>query len=194
MVAVASEQTLPPLAEPEDLAEVLGVPADNVRLVAAIRKASSRFRGQVRWPVSEVKDVTVTLDGNGRRSLRLPVREVTACAVILRGAGGASGTPLVDGVDFEWSTDGILDRLGGLWPDRRRAVIVTYTAGFEIVPDDIQEAVLDQAEAMFNGRRGLSSKQVGGITESYGSVEAVGVSEQWARAVAAYQIKAGDRS
>lgn len=189
---MASPATLPPLAEPADLADVLGEPDTDARVVAAIRRASNRFRGAVRWHVSAVADRVVTLDGNGRGSLRVPARELTACAVSLRTPGGL--VELVEGRDFDWSGDGIVDRVGGLWPAQRRAVVVTYSGGFDPVPEDVQEAVIDQAEVMFRVPRGLSSLQVGGVTESFGVRESTGLAEQWVAAVMAYRIGVGDRS
>lgn len=177
------------LASPDDLADALGVPATDPKLVSALRRASARFRGAVRWSVVETTE-TVHLDGHGIRSVRLPGKRVTACTVTL------DGVVLVDGRDYDWSEDGILDRLGGRWPNRRRCIVATVTYGYpaDAIPDDIQEAVIDQASALYRMKRGLSSKQVGGITENYGSIEAVGTSEQWASAVAAHRIEVGDRA
>ncbi len=185
--------TLPLLASPEDLAVALGTTASEPRVTSALRRASARFRAAVHWRV-DAATATVRLDGHGRRSLRLPAREVTACSVTLAASATQPARLLVDGVDFEWSPDGIIDRLGDRWPDRRRAVEVTFTAGYDPVPDDVQEAVLDQAAAIYRIKRGLSSKQVGGITETYGSQEATGTTEQWVTAVAAYRVGTGDRA
>ena len=183
--------TLPPLASPKDLADALGRRADDPRVVSALARASARFRGAVRWRVDQGTD-TVQLDGHGRVSLSVPARELTACTVELVEHG--TRRTLVDGVDYEWSRDGILDRLGTTWPARRRCVHVTYTAGLAPVPDDVQEVVLDQAAAIYRIRRGLSSKQVGGVTETYGTQEAIGVTEQWSTVVERYRVGVGDRS
>lgn len=183
--------TLPPLASPESLALAVGRSASDPKVLDALNRASARFRGAVRWHVDQA-ETEKRLDGHGRVSLRLPAQNVTACAVTL--TENAVTRTLVDGVDFEWSADGILDRIGTTWPARRRCVQVIYTAGYSPVPDEVQEAVIDQAAAIYRIRRGLSSKQVGGITETFGSQEAVGVTEQWTTVVERYRVAVGDRA
>jgi len=179
--------TLPPLARPDTLAHLLGVTATNPRAAVALDLASARFRAAAGWRVDHGEAVE-TLDGHGRVSVRLRARHVTACTVTLVEHGVTR--QLVDGVHYEWSTDGIIDRLGGVWPNRRRCVLVTYAAGYAPVPDDVAGAVLEQAVELYRSRASLSSKQVGGITETY----ITGVTQQWSTAVAAYRIGDGDRA
>lgn len=192
MPVAASPAVLPPLATPEQLAALVGSTADNPRVIGTLDLVSARFRGRAGagWPITQ-HTATTNLDGHGRRSVKVRALALTACAVELVEHGTARA--LVDGTDFEWSEDGILDRLGGTWPDRRRCVRVTYTAGFDPVPEDVTAAVLEAAAAAYRITPGLASKQVGGITETYGSVEATGVTEKWSRAVAGYRI-GGDRA
>lgn len=184
--------SLPPLATPDQLAELVGSTADNPRVLRELALAEARFRGRAGagWPITR-HTATVALDGHGRQSVKVRALALSACAVELV-EQGATRT-LVDGRDFEWSEDGIIDRLNGLWPDRRRCVRVTYTAGFDPVPDDVTAAVLESAAAAYRITPGLVSKQVGGITETYGTVEATGVTEKWSRAVNGYRI-GGDRA
>ncbi|GAA4680476.1 hypothetical protein [Nocardioides nanhaiensis] len=174
-----AEETPPLLTPADDLATKLGVAPTDARLLVALRSASARFRGAVRWQVHRVTE-TLVVNGTGTLDLALPARHVTDVSGVL-----VNGTP----VAVDWDEYGLLNRRDGrLWPRRRRAVEVTLTYGYDPIPDDIAEAVQDQAEAGYNILRGLSSKQVGGITLTFGQSEAVGVSQAWVDAADRYRI------
>ena len=175
-----AEESSPLLAPADDLAIKLGVTATDARLLVALRAASGRFRGAVRWQVHRVTDERLVVNGTGTRDLALPARDVVDVSrVTIHG----------EDVGYDWDADGLLTRTDGrLWPRRRRAVEVTLSYGFDPIPDDIAAAVMDQAEVVYTILRGLSSKQVGGITETYGATEAVGVSEQWSSTVDRYRL------
>lgn len=184
MAAVATDDFL---ADPAELAEVLGRPADDVRLLFALRAASRRFRGAVGHRVTLVEDDAVTLDGNGRESILLPVWPTTAVASV-----HLDGTLLVDGVDYAWSDAGMLRRLGGgRWPDRLRCLTVVYSHGWPVgeVPEDIVEVVLDQARIIDAVKPGVQSKAVGGQSVTFGAQAAIGVTDQWAKAVARHALR-----
>lgn len=176
-----------PLADPSELADWLGRPADDLRLLAALTAASRRFRGAVGHDVRLVEDDVVTLDGNGRESLLLPVWPTTAVASVV-----LDGTTLVEGTDYAWSEAGLLRRLGcRSWPDRLRCLTVTYSHGWTVIPEDIQEAVIDQAQTMFTVPAGVQSKAVGGQSVTFGATAAVGVSSQWSAAVNRHKVRTG---
>lgn len=177
------------LADPAELAVKLGRSEDDPKLLYALRAASRRFRGQVHHPVTFVADDVVVLDGNGRESLLLPVWPVTAVASVV-----LDGTTLVEGTDYAWSDAGILRRLGCLWwPDRLRCLQVTYSHGWnglDELPGDIQEVVLERAEASFNIPVGVQSKAVGGQSVTFGAQAATGSTEAWTKAVDRYKVRA----
>lgn len=177
-----------PLADPADLAVWLGVPDTDSKLLAALNAASSRFRGAVRHPVSVVDGDTITLDGNGRESLLLPAAPVTAV-----GSVELDGEPLVDGEGFSWSQDGFLRRLGGCWPDRLRCIEVVYSHGYDTVPEEIAEVVIDQARALFAVLPGIQTRTVGGQSVTFGTQAAIGVTAQWTQVVERYRLNSGDR-
>lgn len=176
------------LADPAELAVWLGKPATDPLLLAALAAASRRFRGAVRHPVTSVSGDIVTLDGNGRNALLLPAAPVTAVSSVT-----VLGTPLVEGSDYEWSADGYLRQLGcGIWPARLRAVVVTYDHGYAEVPQDIQEAVIDQARSMYRVQPGVQSYTAGSESVTFGAQASVGVTSQWSSAVTAYRLRRGD--
>lgn len=175
------------LADPADLAAWLGVPPTDPKLLQALAAASSRFRGAVRHHVSFVADNTVTLDGNGQQSLFLKAAPVTSVTSVK-----LDGEALVYRTDYDWSADGYLRRLGACWPDRLRCVEVVVSHGYAPVPEDIAEAVIDQARAMYAVRPGVASVQVGGQQVTFGAQAAIGVTAQWAAMVDKYQLNRGD--
>ena len=177
-----------PLADPAELAASLGVPASDPKLLWALNAASRRFRGAVRHPVSAVTGDTVVLDGNGRESVLLPAAPVTDVSSLT-----LDGTPLADGADFEWSADGFLRSLGGCWPARLRCIRVVYDHGFDLVPEDIAEVVIDQARALYRIKPGVASKTVGAQSVAFGTQASIGVTAQWTAAVERYQLNRGDR-
>lgn len=173
------------LADPDELAIWLGKPANDPKLLAALRAASRRFRGAVGHDVDLVSDDAVTLDGNGRESLLLPVWPTTAVASV-----ELDGELLVEGTDYQWSDMGALRRLGcRRWPDRLRCLAVVYSHGWDPIPEDIQEAVIDQARTMFTVPAGVQSRAVGGQSMTFGATAAVGVSSQWSAAVARHKVR-----
>lgn len=178
-----------PLADPAELAVWLGVPQTDSKLQAALNAASRRFRGAVRHPVTLVFGDTVVLDGNGREALLLPAAPVTAVASV-----ELDSEVLEHGVAYEWSADGFLRRLGGCWPDRLRCVEVTYSHGYAMVPEDIQEVVLDQARAIYAVTPGVQQKTVGSQSVTFGAQAATGVTAQWSAMVEKYRLNAGDRA
>ncbi|MFE6126805.1 mobile element protein [Streptomyces sp. NPDC056437] len=173
------------LADPDELAIWLGKPVNDPKLLAALRAATRRFRGAVGHDVDLVEDDEVTLDGNGRESLLLPVWPTTAVTSVT-----LDEEELVEGTDYSWSDMGVLRRLGcRAWPDRLRCLTVVYSHGWEVVPEAIQEAVIDQARTMFSVPAGVQSKAVGGQSVTFGSTAAVGVTDQWSKAVARYKVR-----
>lgn len=173
------------LADPSDLAALLGVRTNHPRVGPALAQASARFRGAVRHPVTRTR-TRVVMDGSGVRDLLLPGVQVVSAVVHLRPADGSAAlTPLVRGRDFQVSSRfGILRRTAGPWPDQLDAVDVDFEHGWEVVPDDIAEAVLEQAAAVFRGRPGIQSLAVGSEATTW----TPGVSEAWKTAVDRYHI------
>ncbi|WP_411102446.1 mobile element protein [Streptomyces sp. cmx-4-9] len=172
-----------PLADPEELAIWLRVPADNPLLLMTLRSASRRFRGAVRHEVNLVEDDVVTLDGNGRESILLPVWPTTEVSSVL-----LDGEELVEGTDYSWSEAGVLRRLGcQRWPDKLRCIEVTYSHGWAEIPTDISDAVIEQARASYRSEPGLKSKAVGGQSVTWET----GVTTQWSDAVERHQVQTG---
>lgn len=177
------------LADPDELAASLGVSASDPKLLWALTAASRRFRGAVRHPVSLVAGDIFVLDGNGEQSILLPAAPVIAISSLK-----LDGALLTDGSDYSWSADGFVRRLGDVWPERLRCIEGVYDHGHAVVPEDVQEVVIDQARAMYRIEPGLAAKTVGGQSVQFGTQAAVGVTAQWTAAVERYQLNRGDRA
>lgn len=172
------------LADPDELAVWLGVPADNPQLLAALTAASRRFRGAVGHPITFVEGDTTVLDGNGRTEILLPAAPVTAITSVT-----LDDTLLVEGTDYTWSADGYLRRADCQpWPDRLRCLTVVWDHGTVEVPEDIQEAVIDQARSMFRVQPGIQSYTAGSESVTFGAQASVGVTSQWSSAVARHRL------
>jgi hypothetical protein len=174
----------PYLADPEDLAVLLQVPTNDPQLHAALRAATRRFRGQVRHPVSLVTDDTVFLDGNGRAVLRLPAVPVLAVHSVL-----------VDGIVLAGvrvrGRAGLLLHPDGCWPEWSEITVV-YDHGLDPVPEDVAEAVIDQARVIYRTDPAIQQVTTGTESVSFAATAAVGITEQWRAAVDAYRLNQGD--
>ena len=177
---------LPPLASEDDLAIMLGVPATDGKLQLALRRASSRFRGRVKRPITKVIDDTIWLNGDGTNALLLPSAPVVGTPTVL-----VDGSPVTN---FEIDREQGILRSASCWPDHLGNIEVTYTHGFEEVPGDIQDAVLEQAELQYRVIAGVSQMSLGGQSFTFGSQASVGVSQRWSDAVAVYRLYRGDRN
>jgi hypothetical protein len=180
-------EPLPPLADEDDLATKLGVPATDGKLQLALKRASDRFRGAVGHPVTQVEDDIIELDGNGSHSLLLPAAPIIGTPVVT--VDGAAVT------DFSVSRSrGMLRRRGCVWPDDLGNIEVTYTHGYDQIPGDIEDAVLEQAELQFQILAGVAQMSLGSESFAFGAQATVGTTQRWSDAVARYQIGRGDRS
>jgi hypothetical protein len=171
-----------PLAPPEKLAAKLKTDESDADMLLALDLASARFRGQTRNPISLSSD-TLTLDAHGSRSLLLPFAPVVSVESLT-----------IDGVaygpsDFEWSGSGMI-RLGSPMPDLWRSVEVSFTHGYAQIPQDVQEAVLDQATAMYPVLSGnaYTSYTTGTESRSFNTQLQVGYSAQWSACVQKYRV------
>ncbi|PZH18763.1 mobile element protein [Streptomyces sp. NTH33] len=174
----------PYLADPQDLAVLLKLPADDVRLLAALRAATRRFRGQVRHPVSLVTDDTVFLDGSGRAVLRLPATPVLKVHTVL------VDDQAIEGVRVRRQA-GLLLHPDGCWPEWSE-ITVTYDHGQDPVPGEVAEAVIDQARAIYRTDPAIQQITTGTESVSFAATAAVGITSQWAAAVEAHRLNRGD--
>ncbi|MDT0381429.1 mobile element protein [Streptomyces sp. DSM 42041] len=172
------------LAEPAELAKFLDLPADDVRLLAALHAASARFRGAVRHPVTRVTGDVEQADGDGTRVLHLRAAPVTVVHLVT-----------VDGVEVDdyrvLRRSGVLKRTAGVW-QADAEIDVTYDHGYVVPPPEVAEVVVDQARAIYRLDPAIQQVSTGSDAVTFAATAAVGVSAQWTSAVSAYRLNRGD--
>ncbi|MCO6011418.1 hypothetical protein NE236_41360 [Actinoallomurus purpureus] len=175
-----------PLATVEQLTARLRQPLDTTEATQALTDASGLVRAIARQTISFVAGDTVILVG-GDRTLTLPQRPAVVddahpLTVVERGVFGGEDIPMVEHRDFErvgnvltrgypwyWTNNTRLmgwpyNRPLGVWGPR---VQVTYSHGYQTIPDDVIAIVLDVAQVLWSNPDGLRSKTVGGYSETY---------------------------
>ncbi|ANC31434.1 hypothetical protein [Isoptericola dokdonensis] len=165
------------LARPDDVALLVGAASNDGKVQLALRRASARFEGEIGYSVERVVDDQVKVSGSGGTRLFLPGRPVVGDPVVT-----IAGEP-VD--DFEVNRAvGFLRRAAG-WPDGEDNIDVTFTHGWpeDNIPGDIEDAVLEQAEAQYRAIAGVASATAG--QESVTFTKA-GVSQGWTDTVERY--------
>ena len=106
-------------------------------------------------------DDELVLDGSGTAVLLLPELPVLDVSLLELGPGGAR-EELTEGSDFEWSENGILRTLRGVWPRRFRYVRAVYSHGWEPIPDAVLSVVLGvAARSLEDPGGGFRSETIG---------------------------------
>lgn len=175
----------PYLAKAKDLSTLTGLPENDAELLLGLQRASNRFRGDVGYPVHRVANDVVRLNGSGTRTLLLPAFPVDVHTV------SVDGEPLVYRTDYSVDARyGILRRRNGLvWPEDLGSVEVTYSHGWEAVPGDVEDAVLEHAATITMVLVHVQQNSAGSTQESYGAAAMVGTTAKWSAAVAKYSAE-----
>lgn len=138
------------------------ITADDALLTRLIT-ASSEF--VTSWLGVNIKstDYTEYRNGNNQPSLMLYNHPVTAVASV--SVDGVPAVPAVTGVGtpgYVFDAE-LLYMRGGVFPRGYQNVIVTYTAGYVLVPPDIEQACIELVTLRYRerGREGQASKNIG---------------------------------
>lgn len=123
----------------------------------AAQAAVRRYCG---WHVAPVITETITLDGNGSRSILLRSQKVTEIISVIE-----NGEPFTD---FEWSETGILTKNTGCWSRKHRAITVNLTHGFDEF-SDIAGIIVGIASRAKGAGDGALSKRAGSMAITRGS-------------------------
>lgn len=149
--------------------------------------ASSVIRTHCGWDISQETVTAEPLDGTGERSLWLPTLRLTAIGPVVE-----NGVTLTVGTDYDWTRYGKLVR-HGCWPRTARSVVVTYTHGYDEVPDVVKGACLGLAARMYiNPEMSKSrSETMGPFAEnvSYYADSAGGLSADEQRALGKFTLE-----
>ncbi|MFF3928566.1 hypothetical protein [Streptomyces hirsutus] len=182
---------LPSLATSEELqAYVPGIAVPTQSAELALRVASAAIRRFTGQTLSFVEDDTVVLEG-GERALVLPQRPVVVdtehpLTVVEIPDGTGLEVPAVENRDYIRQGSELrrgqplydlsrtmgwpFNRPLGIWADRVR---VTYSHGYQEIPDDVLGVCLDLASATLSNPRRLRSESAGATSVTY-TVETFG--------------------
>lgn len=160
------------LATPAQLRLWLGLPADSTEelpdataelLIAGVSKQVLTFTRRSSFTSTET---TVRVGGTGTGTILLPGWPVSAVTAVVEDPDGDAPGDLLAYVD--WSEDGILTLLtGGRWAARPRFYEVTFTHGYDEVPEDVRNLVLRVAARAFSNPEGLATEGVGGYNAGF---------------------------
>ncbi len=151
------------LATADDLRNYLGVEKVDIAradfLLGAISSEIRKFSGLT---FEEHVDDVVRLDGSGTGIVLLPRLPVSDVKTVVE--GGAE----LDQSVYEWNADGILRKPFGYWVQRFRNIVVTYSHGFEEVPEDIRLLVVRVASRAWTNPTQVTNEGAAGYTVGYG--------------------------
>lgn len=162
------------------LARSLGKSEQDPNLIYAVDRASARFRSAVGHSVTK-ETKTLVLDPPAGETLLLPAKGVSWLMVKLGGV-------LLEHVSYSPRT-GALRRRGG-WGTELGSIEVTYTAGSEDVPDDVADAVAEQAASIYAtlATPGVQQISQGVRSITFGTASTVGTTQRWSEAVERHRL------
>lgn len=154
---------MPQFASADELGDLLGESFTGTRLtqaVAQLETASVLIQNSTRQRLEFVADDQVVLRGVWDRHLILPERPVLdATVTAIDGIAPVAGSYYLLG--------SALARDGG-WGGPGVLVEVTYSHGYDPIPDDIRVATLNLAAELLSRPRGVVSEGIGSYQVTYG--------------------------
>lgn len=161
----------------EDRLRVTFSGAEQVQATALIDAATAIIKAHAGQTIEQVAGDTVTLDGNGQSVIALPEVPVTAVASVT-----VDGEALTFDEDYRWSPNGMLERSWGgfwgrqfaSWGDELQSVVVVYTHGYSVIPDDLRVVCVEVAARAWSTPTGaVRSESMGSwsVTYAAGSID-----------------------
>lgn len=164
------EHTTPnqPLATIEDFVERYGLASptpDAARIQTSLEIASATIR-RGRRIFTRVTDDTVRVNGPGGLSILLPSDRLPVVAIAsVKNLDRVGVEYTIDPADYDWSDNGVIhlnwgagwDATRRWWTTRRGGVVVTYTHGYDPVPDDVAGVCLDMAKRLYDAAASTTS-------------------------------------
>ena len=159
----------------------ISTPAQIASAGRTLNEASAAIRNYTRQYIEKVEDEMITLDSSGGARLFLPEMPVLDVTVVIED----EETLVVDD-DYKLGQHGILHRIDQKWASGIQNVTITYSHGYEVIPDDVvavctraasrgYQAGLRAADS--DGVMGVASKQLGDFSVSFASESGGGVGE-----------------
>lgn len=112
--------------------------------------------------------VTIDLDGSGTSVILLPVHPVAEVVSVTEDARHVdTAVELEEDVDFEWSANGVLRRLGARWARRARWYRVVFRHGYEATPATALSVAHRVIARTVTNPEGLASETLGADVIGY---------------------------
>jgi hypothetical protein len=157
------------LATLEDVEAVLGrdlTDGEFLRVDRLLAMASKKVRTYTGQFFEVVENDLLELVPDAWGQVRLPQRPVTAVASVV-----VDGETM-DADGYTWTAQGALSRTYGYW---WTPVTVTYTHGYDTIPDDVAFVVAELVVARFSAPEGgVKSESLGSYSVSYGDTAVAG--------------------
>ncbi|TFD58037.1 hypothetical protein E3T43_07260 [Cryobacterium sp. Hh7] len=124
-----------------------------------LKAANQTVRSYCGWHVAPIITESITLDGNGSKTLLLPSKRVTDVVSVLN-----------DGIDVtatvRKSEKGMLELTRGCWSDELGAIEVTFTHGYEAA-DDVAGVIAALVSRAASSPAGIAAQAVGPANVKY---------------------------
>lgn len=169
-------------ATPADLASFLQVPSvDTASATLILQLVSDEIDAYIGQSLDAITVTALLLDGpaQGSAQLVLPGFPVSAVASIEVQETDGTWTLLADGVDYHWSTSGVVNRIFSsfdpndpvqpAWPTWAQSIRVSYSRGDASVLSAVKGVCLSASARMFINPGGVQSEQIGGMSLRYGA-------------------------
>lgn len=182
------------LATKTDLEIFLDDTLETAQAELFLKLASGEVRAYTGNLFDYVEDDVVTLNGTGSRVLLLPEAPVDTVTEVVEAVGRTTektlAGPLASSPVWEWDEDGVLERIdGGIFTRRRRFYQVTYSHGFDVVPDEVLGIVLEAASRGMANPEGLRQETLGRYSYTVAGEDAgVGLYAAELRTLDAYYV------
>ena len=141
---------------------------------------------------TETAPVVAKLNGNGRRTIRLPGFPVVSVVSV-----SVDGTTLTGGKEYDIILEsGILERIDrGIWMPGRRNIVVKYVYGYESPPKAITRIVEGMVVAALIATKkrvsvgAVSSISMDGYSVSYDKIAGnLDLTDEWAQILDRYRV------
>lgn len=162
----------------EELLQVEIAAAKQTAAARAIVEATAVIQNYCRQTLELVEDDEITLDSAGGTRLVLPETPVIAVSSVVE-----DDETLTAGDGYKLGQHGVLHRVGGRWVTGIQSITVTYSHGYETIPDDIV-AICTRCAArayqaglraeLLAGVPGIASTSLGDYAVAFGAEQGSG--------------------
>lgn len=159
-----------------DLAALLrrSIDDEDAGALLALDLATGAIRNEARQHISLVEDEDIVLAGRWSSDLWLPERPVIEISSIEIVPSAGVSEPL--GVTaYQWDGQGHIQLASGSWGGPSATVPITYTHGFETIPDDIRGLCLQVASRVFDNPGNVAQESIGSYSYSVSTASRTGV-------------------